>query len=120
MEVVGGNIVVRMGGRALRLGGSCKVSIRPTEKSVVEGLGGPVGFKAQRKCSFVEIEVVDGSEEDIQALQDADNVDVQVELANGKAATLTEAVQVNAVEFDAGEGNATLRFETDYDKGKWV
>lgn len=120
MERIAGTVYVRAAGKTLNVAGSCSVGIRPKERSTLTGLAGPAGFSEKLLPSFVEVEVYDTADTDLEALFELTNADVQVELANGKIASLSAATQVNPCETDCAGGTATLRFEALHQDGAWA
>jgi len=119
MERIAGTVYARVAGQALSVAGTCTVGIKPKQRQTLNGLAGPAGYSEQLLPSFVEIEVYDTAGTDLAGLFEATGVDVQVELANGKAATLTDATQMNSAETDGAAGTATLRFEALHENGAW-
>ena len=109
---VAGTAYIYVDSVPLPLGGTITVSTWGSEKESLVGLSGVVGYKEMPRASFIEIEVMTVPELDLQAFENVRDSVVVAELANGQTWTLRGAWATTAPEHNAGEGTATLRFES--------
>ena len=98
--------------------GNFSAALTDIERESVMGLDGYHGFKEMHVPVFIEGDITDKSDIDIDALNRADNATVTIELANGKTGVMRNAVQINQLALGVDEGEITLRFEGP--NGEWI
>lgn len=96
---------------AFTVEGAATYSTQRFMRTSVQGLTGPAGHKREPSQPFIEVAIFDGSGLDTEALVGAKVGTAQLDLYNGKQVILYNAMQVGALEPDAGEGTVTLRLE---------
>lgn len=69
------------------------------------------GFKTAVQVPFIEGELTDKAEFDVQKLLDIEDATITLELANGKTVVLKEAWYAGEGNIQTEEGNIQLRFE---------
>ena len=108
---IAGVAYIFVDGRQYPLRGDLTVSIDTIEREGVAGMDGVHGFTETPRVPFIEGAISDLGGLSLIVLQDMCDVTVTVELANGKVYILRNAWTSTAREFDAAEGQATVRFE---------
>ena len=83
---------------------------RPKRDAIV-GSDGVHGFKETPKPAFIEGEITDSSDLDLDALVQLEGVTSQLELANGKIIVLRDSWYAGDGTVNTGEGNIALRME---------
>ena len=83
---------------------------RPKRETII-GHDGVHGYKETPQVSFIEGEITDGKNFDLEKLVTSDNVTVTLELANGKVIVLRDAWFSGEGTGNSEEGNITVRFE---------
>ncbi len=116
-KAIAGVVYVRIDGTTVSVRGNVKCSMASESRESIAGVDGVHGHKVIPAVPFIELDVSDGDEADWTVLAAAKGVEIQAELTSGKVAVLSEAVQVNQLEVDGVEGQATLRFEGRH--GEW-
>jgi len=115
---VAGTAYFKIDGVQYMLRGNMKISLGSFERESVVGQDGYHGIKETPQASFIECDITDQANLDLNVLEQLSNVTVTAELINGKVAVLRNAYQINKLELDAGEGQITVRFEGP--KGEWL
>jgi hypothetical protein len=108
---IAGVAYIYVDGRQYPLRGDLTVSIDMLEREGVAGMDGVHGFTEKPRVPWIEGSISDLGGLSLIALQEMCDVTVTVELANGKVYVLRNAWTSTAREFDAAEGQATVRFE---------
>jgi len=108
---IAGVAYVFVDGRQYPLRGGLTISIDTLERTGVAGQDGVHGFTETPRVPWIEGDISDLGELSLVALQAMCDVTVTAELANGKVYVLRNAWTATAREFDAAEGQATVRFE---------
>jgi len=93
------------------LRGNLTISIDTIERTGVAGQDGIHGFTETPRVPFIEGDFSDIGGLSLLSLQAMCDVTVTAELANGKTYILRNAWTSTAREFNAADGQATVRFE---------
>lgn len=118
MAKVAGTAFFKVDGVQYNLRGNVTLSLGNVSRESMVGLDGYHGIKEVPVASFIEVELTDQPEIDLNVLNELSDVTVQVELINGKLGILRNAEQVNDLELSVDEGTFTVRFEGP--KGEWL
>jgi hypothetical protein len=108
---IAGVAYIFVDGQQYPLRGDLKVSVDTLEREGVAGQDGVHGFTEKPRVPWIEGAISDLGGLSLVALQQMEDVTVTAELANGKVYVLRNAWTSAAREFDAAEGQATVRFE---------
>jgi hypothetical protein len=108
---IAGVAYVFVDGRQYPLRGDLTISIDTLEREGIAGQDGVHGFTETPRVPWIEGAISDLGELSLIALQAMCDVTVTAELANGKVYVLRNAWTSAAREFNAAEGQATVRFE---------
>jgi hypothetical protein len=108
---IAGVAYIFVDGRQYPLRGSLTISIDTIERAGVAGQDGVHGFIETPRVPWIEGDISDLGELSLTALQAMADVTVTAELANGKVYVLRNAWTATAREFDAAEGQASVRWE---------
>jgi hypothetical protein len=108
---IAGVAYIFVDGAQYPLRGDLTVSTDTIEREGVAGMDGVHGFTESPRVPWIEGSISDLGGLSLMALQAMCDVTVTVELANGKVYVLRNAWTSTAREFDAAEGQATVRFE---------
>ena len=108
---IAGVAYVFVDGRQYPLRGDLTISIDTIEREGVAGQDGVHGFTETPRVPWIEGSISDLGGLSLVTLQEMCDVTVTAELANGKVYVLRNAWTSTAREFDAAEGQATVRFE---------
>jgi hypothetical protein len=108
---IAGVAYIFVDGRQYPLRGSLTISIDTIERAGVAGQDGVHGFVETPRVPWIEGDISDLGELSLTALQAMADVTVTAELANGKVYVLRNAWTATAREFDAAEGQASVRWE---------
>lgn len=81
----------------------------PTREEIV-GADGVHGYKETHKAAFIEGEITDRGDLDLEALVNTTNTTVTLSLANGKAIVLREAWFAAEGNVQTEEGNIQVKF----------
>jgi len=118
MSKVAGTAYFLIDGIRHSLKGNFTVALTTIERESVVGLDGYHGTKETTVPAFMECDLTDNEDLDIDALNRAENVTVTAQLNNGKTGVLRNASQINQIELGVDEGEMTVRFEGP--KGEWI
>jgi hypothetical protein len=110
-QIRGGTVQVQADGVVLEVKGDVEYNLGRPKYEPIMGPFGVVGWKQVAQVPFVELEITDSDETDLDALLTIKNATVTLDLANGKAAVFQNAIQVGEGTANTGEGNVKLRFE---------
>lgn len=111
MNAVGGTITLTVAGERMRAKGAFTYNLGRDMKEGVVGADGVHGYKTAPRLPFIEGEVTDHADLDVAAMQDATDVTVVLELANGKGVVLREAWYAGEGNVQTEEGNIAARWE---------
>lgn len=118
MKFLSGTVYFKVDGTQYDVAGPVNVSLGTTTRELLVGHDGIHGLKQMPKVAFVEVEVRDRPDLDLNKLEVLKDVTVTVELISGKVGVLREASQVNGLELNSEDGVFTLRFEGK--SGEWL
>lgn len=108
---IAGVAYVYIDGQQYPLRGNLTVSIDTIEREGVPGQDGIHGYIERPRVPWIEGDFSDLNALSLEQLQDMDDVTVTAELANGKMYVLRNAWTSTAREFNAADGQATVRWE---------
>lgn len=118
MAKVAGTAFFTVDGVRFSLKGNMTVALTGIERESVVGLDERHGTKENIVSPFIECDITDKADVDIDLLNKLENKTVTVELNNGKTGVLQNADQMNHIELGVDEGEMTVRFEGP--RGHWV
>jgi len=108
---IAGVAFVYVDGRQYPLRGNLVISTDTIERTGVAGQDGVHGFTETPRVPWIEGDFSDIGGLSLMSLQAMCDVTVTAELANGKSYVLRNAWTSTAREFNAADGQATVRFE---------
>jgi hypothetical protein len=108
---VAGVAYVYVDGQQYPLRGNLTVSIDTIEREGIPGQDAIHGYIERPRVPFIEGDFSDLNGLSLVALQRMDDVTVTAELANGKQYILRNSWTSTAREFNAADGQATVRWE---------
>src|SRR5262245_59988383 len=108
---IAGVAYVYVDGQQYPLRGGLTISIDTIERTGVAGQDGVHGFIETPRVPWIEGDFSDLGELSLTVLMAMCDATITAELANGKVYVLRNAWTSGAREFDAAEGQATIRFE---------
>lgn len=108
---VGGVIYLKVDGEQYRAKGSFTTDIGEPKRDAVVGHDGVHGFKEVPKTPYIEGEITDTGDLELERLFTLRDVTVSLELANGKVHALREAWYAGDGTYSTEEGNVPVRFE---------
>lgn len=118
MAKVAGTAFFKVDGTQYSLRGNMNVSLGNVERESVVGMDQYHGIKEIPKAGFIECDLTDHPDVDINTLNQLEDVTVTVELINGKTGVLRNAAQVTPIELNVVDGQMKVRFEGP--KGEWI
>lgn len=107
----GGIIYLKIDGAIYSAKGSYTYNIGTPKRDAIVGATAIDGYKEVPQIPFIEGEITDNPNVDLQALTTAENATVTLELANGKVIMLREAWYASEGTGNTDEGNIGVRFE---------
>lgn len=108
---IAGVAFVFVDGRQYPLRGNLTISIDMIEREGVAGQDSVHGFIERPRVPWIEGDFSDISNLSLKALEAICDATITAELANGKVYVLRNAWTSTAREFNAADGQATVRFE---------
>lgn len=108
---IGGIIFIKVDGQQLQASGEFTYDIGVPKKEMIVGADGVHGFKEMPIVPFIEGEITDSDELDLEALQRTRDATCTLELANGKVIVVEEAVYAADGTGSSEEGKIAFRFE---------
>lgn len=118
MAKVAGAAFFKVDGVQYSLRGNLTVSLGNVERESVVGMDQYHGIKEIPSASFIECDLTDQPDIDLNTLEALSDVTVTAELINGKVGVLRNASQINKLELNVNDGQTTVRFEGP--KGEWI
>lgn len=115
---IAGTAFFKVNGTQYSLRGTLTLGIGNVSRESAVGMDGYHGIIEKPETSFIEAELTDRPELDLNALEALGPVTVTAELLNGKTGVLRDAYQVNKLEMNAADGTLTVRFEGP--RGEWM
>lgn len=110
---VGGVITAAVNGQRFLVRGNWTYSASKTMRESIVGSDGVHGYKETPRAAFIEGELTDRGDLDLQALSQTTDATVTLELANGKVVALRNAWAAGEWTGNTEEGNTAVRFEGD-------
>lgn len=107
----GGMIQVQVNGVLYDAKGDFTYNLGRPKNEAIIGTDGVHGFKATPQVAFIEGEVTDRGDLDVDALVRLEGATVTLLLANGKVIALSNAWYAGEGTGNTGEGNLAVRFE---------
>ena len=117
MKAIAGTVYFKVDGTQYSVAGPVTCSLGDTTREILVGHDGVHGVKEMPKVPFVEVQIRDFPDVDLNKVEKLKDVTITVELISGKVGTLREAWQVNGIELNSEDGTYTLRFEGK--SGEW-
>jgi len=111
-KVIGGLLSFKVDGQVYQAIGSFTYNQGLPLRATLIGATGVDGYSQTPQPAFIEGEVRDGSEIDLQALVVAEDVTCALELANGKTFVLSAARFIGEGTGNTAESNFAVRFES--------
>jgi hypothetical protein len=106
-------ISLTIGGEVYQAKGNFTYNGGGFTREAIMGADGVHGAKETPRVAFVEGEITDIGDVDVRSLAHARDVQVDLELANGKMFTLTDAWAAGDFTSNTEEGNIGVRFEAE-------
>ncbi|MFP3943815.1 MAG: phage tail tube protein [Alphaproteobacteria bacterium] len=106
-----GIIFLKINGRQHDARGNFTYNLGVPKREAIVGADGVHGHKEMPKAPFIEGEITDRGDLDVEALQRLDDVTVTLELANGKVILLRNAWYAADGDAQTEEANIQVRFE---------
>lgn len=107
----GGIITVQVNGEKYDAKGEFTYNLGRPQRSAIVGADTVHGFSETPQVGFIEGEITDRSDLDLEALVTIEDATVTLALANGKVIALREAWYAGDGNVATQEGNITARFE---------
>lgn len=111
-KVIGGLLALKIDGAVYSAVGNFTWNLGKPVRTTLVGATGVDGYSIAPQPAFIEGEVRDGSDIDLAALVDAEDVTVSLELANGKTLVLSNARYIGEGTGNTAESNFPLRLES--------
>lgn len=111
MGRVAGTVYVKVDGEIFDAKGNFTCNLGKPKREGVVGADRVHGYKEMPQLPFVEGEITDRSNLNLETLMAMSNVTVTVEFANGKVFVLREAWYAADGDIGSEEGNVQFRFE---------
>jgi Phage tail tube protein len=108
---VGGIITVQINGEIQKAKGNFTYNLGRPKREAVIGADAVHGFKEVPQTAFIEGEITDREDLDLDKLVKLENATVTAQLANGKTFVLRDAWFAGDGTGNTDEGNITVRFE---------
>lgn len=108
---IGGIIELKVNSSIYSAKGNFTYNIGRNKKEGVVGADRVHGYKEMPQVPFIEGEITDKSNLDLEALATLDNATVMLRLANGKLIVLRQAWNASESTGNTEEGNIPVRFE---------
>lgn len=107
----GGIIFVKVNGGMVNAKGEYTYNLGKPKRDAIVGADAIHGYKEVPQIPFIEGEITDAPNLDLEALLLTENATVTLELANGKVIVLREAWYAGEGTGNTEEGNIAVRFE---------
>ena len=108
---VAGFISLAVNGVIQQAKGSFTYNIGKVKREAIVGADRVHGFKAMPQVPFIDGEITDRQDLDVEALMDLDEVTITLSLANGKTILLEDAWYAADGDIATEEANIQFRFE---------
>lgn len=110
MERVGGIIEVQKDGEILKAKGSFKVNLGRPKRNEVINANGTIDYTETPQVPFVEGELTDSADLDLDALVTGTAETITVSLATGKVFALADAVFAGEGDLESEDGKIPVRW----------
>ena len=107
----GGTIQFKVNGVLEDAKGSFSYSLGGVKRTAIVGAGGITGYKEEPIPAYIEGQITDRVDFDLQALLNMDDETVTLQLANGKTISMAHAWYAAEGKVETEEGNVEVRFE---------
>jgi hypothetical protein len=108
---VAGVIFVKVNGAQMQARGNFKYNLGKNKKEGVVGADGVHGYSEKPQIPFVEGEITDSGDLDLEALVGIDDATCTLELANGKTIVISDGWYAGEGTGETEEGKVDFRFE---------
>lgn len=108
---IGGILELKLDGSILQAKGSFTYNLGIPKKEMVVGSDFVHGFKELPQVPYIEGQITDSDELDLEALRRSRDVTVTLNLANGKIIVIEEAIEASDGSGTTEEGELEVRFE---------
>lgn len=108
---IGGILELRVAGEPMTVGGSCTYGLSGWTFESEAGATGAILRTSRRKVPFVEVEIADHLDLDLEALNAVRDETATLRLVNGKVINFGGLYPAGDWEQDAITGRLTVRFE---------
>jgi len=108
-----GIFYIKVDGSILEAKGNFTYNLGEHKRTAIIGTHKVSGYKEEVQTAFIEGEVTDASDLDLKALVTLEDVDITLELANGKVIVLRQAWYASEGTANTDEANIGVRFEAD-------
>lgn len=106
-----GVATVMVDGRQIPLRGNLTVSPNVLERTMIAGQDSIHGFQEVPRVPYIQLDMSTLPDVEIEELERQVGVTVVAQLANGRQFSLNDACCRGAIEINAREGQATIRWE---------
>lgn len=106
-----GTAYVTVDGLTVMVAGQFKYSVSKVERTTLTGMDSVHGYKEKPRAPFISYQARDSGGTSLEGLNDATNVTVVVELANGKTVIGENMWSVNTQDVDSEEATFDMRWE---------
>ncbi len=107
----GGTIFLKINGEIFPAKGNFTYNLGKPKRDAIVGADSVHGYKEVPQVAFIEGEITDWRNNDLETLVTAENATVTLELAVGKVITLRDAWYAGEGTGNTEEGNVGIRFE---------
>lgn len=111
MSRVAGLLEVQVNGNILQAKGSFDYNLGKNKKTAVVGHDRVHGYKELPQVPYIEGEITDASDLDVESLMEASDVTITLKLANGKVILLESAWYAADGVVGTEEANIEVRYE---------
>ena len=110
---IGGTIQIQLNGEIVSAKGEWTYNLGRPKRTMVVGADGIHGYTEEPQPAWIDGEITDRGNLDVNALVTLTNATVTARLANGKIVTLGGAIFTGDGDVGMKEGNIKVRFESD-------
>ena len=118
MAKIAGTASFTVNGKKYLLRGNLSIGFNDKQRESIMGLDGYHGIKETSIPAFIECDLTDTSDLDLNLISNLADVTVNFMLINGKSGVLRNAYQINQISLNAEDGLFTVRFEGP--TGEWL
>lgn len=110
-KLIAGILEFKVNGEIQNAKGSFKYNLGHLKKEAIVGADRIHGYKGMPQVPYIEGEVTDRSDMDVESFVDIDDGTITLNLANGKVIALNEAWYAADGDIETEEANIQARFE---------